>query len=213
MRFQHHPDNLIYLNDLCLSLEFFQQQEPDYCLLPRATHRLYVPRDRHLLYSSDNQWSGEVPWDEGDRYLTKIAEYEAAWEVYRATQQLAPLPKTVEEAIATVSDKINNFRSQKEQIGIVWQGHPVQTRPLDINNLNAEVLAAQAGVRKDGEIWRMGDNNNVSLSNAELVEMAAAVRVHIKQCYLTAWQHKTAIDQLSIIDEILNYDFQSGWPS
>lgn len=79
MQFQHHPDGLIYLEDLCLPLEFFLKQESGYSLPDGMTHRLYVQGKHHLLYSSDSQSAGEMPWLKGDRYLSKIADYEAAW--------------------------------------------------------------------------------------------------------------------------------------
>ncbi|MBD1864177.1 MULTISPECIES: DUF4376 domain-containing protein [Trichocoleus] len=210
MKFQHHPDNFIYLNDLRLPLEVFQKQEPDYSLPKGATHRLYTG-DRHLLYSKDSQWAGEVPWQEGDRYLANIAKYQADWEA-RLAARLEPSPTTVEEARTYIGGKINTLRIEKEQAGVVWNSHPVQTRPMDVNNLNAEVLATQTGARQDGEIWRMGNNENIFLTNAQLLEMAAAVRTHVKRCYGAAWQHKAVIEQLHTVNEILSYNFQRGWP-
>lgn len=81
--FKQHPDGLIYLNDLRLPLEFFTQLEPEYALPLGATHRTYEPGKAHILYNDSDQWGGELPWSEGDRYLSKEAHYRSAWEAYQ----------------------------------------------------------------------------------------------------------------------------------
>ncbi|MGA7934721.1 MAG: hypothetical protein WCA35_14345 [Kovacikia sp.] len=76
--FKHHPDGWIYLDELCLPLDFFQQQEPGYALPEGAVSREYS-QGRHVLYSADNQWAGDMPWPEGDLYLAGKETYAAAW--------------------------------------------------------------------------------------------------------------------------------------
>lgn len=79
MRFFHHPDGLIYIEQLQLPLDFFLQLEPEYSLPSSATHREYRQGKYHRLYDDENQWGGEFPWKEGDRYLSKVADYQTAW--------------------------------------------------------------------------------------------------------------------------------------
>lgn len=82
MILRHHPDGFIYLADLCLPLEFFQAQEPAYALPEGAIAQEYDPEiPRRLLRSGDSQWAGELPWEEGDRFLAQVETYRAAWEL------------------------------------------------------------------------------------------------------------------------------------
>jgi hypothetical protein len=88
--FRHHPDGLIYLGNLELPLEFFVSQEPGYSLPAGAIERSYTQGDRHVLFDRANQWAGEMPWVEGDTYLAKTAQYQAAWDAFVEANQPAP---------------------------------------------------------------------------------------------------------------------------
>lgn len=129
----------------------------------------------------------------------------------RENGQEALLGLTRQGAIAIVEEQINQYRYIQETRGAAWNRYIVQTRPEDIGRLQAEVLAAQIGDRQDGEIWRMADNVNVPLTNAELIEIASTVRAHIKQCFGLAWHHKAQIDALPDVDAILAYNYKVGW--
>lgn len=80
MSFRHHPDGIIYLGDLQLPLDRWLQLEPTYSLPEGATGREYAPGEKHLLYNGSDQWGGEFPWQEGDRYLASVEYYQAAIE-------------------------------------------------------------------------------------------------------------------------------------
>lgn len=88
--FRHHPDGYIFLDDLMLSLSFFEQQEPGYELPFNATGRDYRPGVRHLLHNRDSSWPGELPWPEGDLYLSRVDQYKSAWEAAIAEANKPP---------------------------------------------------------------------------------------------------------------------------
>lgn len=90
MRFFHHPDNIIYLENLQLPLDFFLTLEPNYSLPPGATHQEYKPGEYRRLFNSDSQWGMNTEWLEGDRYLSKVEEYKKAWNDYQ--KSLLPQP-------------------------------------------------------------------------------------------------------------------------
>ncbi len=50
MRFQHHPDGVITIDDFAYSLEEFQIDEPNYALPEGYIGREYVPGERHFLF-------------------------------------------------------------------------------------------------------------------------------------------------------------------
>lgn len=78
--FRHHPDGLIFLGAVQLPLKPFQAQEPNYALPAGAIGREYIPNERHILFDGYSQWAGDLPWEEGDRYLSKVADYQASVE-------------------------------------------------------------------------------------------------------------------------------------
>jgi hypothetical protein len=89
--FRHHPDGFIYLNQICFPLAFFQQQEPDYALPAGAIAQEHQPGLR-VLRDGSSQWTGELPWEEGDRYLSQLETYRLAWEAANAPPPLLPQP-------------------------------------------------------------------------------------------------------------------------
>lgn len=90
MTFRHHPDGLIYLDELTFSLSFWLAQEPEYTLPAGAISRYYSPLDRHTLSDGSSQWGGDLPWTEGDRYLDSKDRYTVA---LAAAQTPIPTPQ------------------------------------------------------------------------------------------------------------------------
>ena len=98
--FRHHPDQIIYINDLQIPLDFFKQLEPNYLLPAEILSKEYLPNKYHKLFNEFGQWPGEMPWIEGDRYIDKVEEYKKAWKAYQKSleptiieQPILPNPK------------------------------------------------------------------------------------------------------------------------
>lgn len=91
MSFRHHPDNIIYINTLQIPLDFFKQLEPNYSLPEGILSREYLPDSYHKLFDERGQWAGEMPWVEGNVYLTKVNQYKTLWDNYQ--KSLIPLPR------------------------------------------------------------------------------------------------------------------------
>lgn len=57
----------------------------------------------------------------------------------------------------------------------------------------------------------IGDNMlNVSVTNAEL--MLAALQLYADQCFIVTKQHMLAVNSLTEIEEVDNYDYTEGYP-
>jgi hypothetical protein len=100
--FRHHPDHLIYINNLQIPLSFFKQLEPSYSLPDGIISREYLPGKYHRLFDQDGQWGAGTVWEEGDKYLAKLDEYKAAWMIYQKSiqptiiqQPILPNPKKI----------------------------------------------------------------------------------------------------------------------
>ena len=90
--FRHHPDAIIYINTSQFSLDFFKQLEPNYSLPQGIISRAFEPEKYHILFNEEGQWQGEFPWANGDRYISKIEEYKAAWIAYqKSLEPIAPI--------------------------------------------------------------------------------------------------------------------------
>lgn len=92
MRFQHHPDGLIYIDDFVVPLAEFLVDAPDYSLPARMIGREYVQNEKHLLFDGRSQYPGPMPWPEGDLYLSRKSGYQSSYAARRA-----PTPRTLDE--------------------------------------------------------------------------------------------------------------------
>lgn len=98
------------------------------------------------------------------------------------THILVDIPKE------TLIEFAAEYRWQLEVGGIDWNGYRVDTNREAVSALYGELAAAQAGLRKEPAIWKFSDGAFVSLTNAEIEEVAAAVSAHISLCFETEAQ-------------------------
>jgi hypothetical protein len=85
----HHPDgNIIFkeadgTESLILTLPQFLQMESAYTIKDGSEDdrtpisRIYRQEDYHILSNGSDQWSGFMPWNEGDIYLSRVEAYRA----------------------------------------------------------------------------------------------------------------------------------------
>lgn len=73
--FRHHPDGIIYIDEVAVDLATFRRYEPGYALPEGYTGREYDPDVRHNLITHNSADPQEAKWAEGDRYLSKKAHY------------------------------------------------------------------------------------------------------------------------------------------
>ena len=72
-KFRHLPEGVIEIDGEKFDLDLFLEVEPEYTFPDDMRLREYDGR-RHIIYLKDNQIQGELPWKDGDRYLTRIAD-------------------------------------------------------------------------------------------------------------------------------------------
>jgi|TARA_R110000851_G_scaffold327065_4_gene496240 hypothetical protein len=68
--FCHLPDDIIEINGEKFDLELFLEVEPEYSLPEGMVGRKY-DENKHILHSSDSSFVGELPWEDGERYVTR----------------------------------------------------------------------------------------------------------------------------------------------
>lgn len=88
----------------------------------------------------------------------------------------APLPV---ELIALAAD----LRWRTEVGGLEWRGWPVHTDRQSQTNILAEHVAVTSGSRLDGEPWKFADGLFRPLTNADVQDLALAVREHVRASF------------------------------
>jgi hypothetical protein len=90
--------------------------------------------------------------------------------------------------------------------GTTWNTWPVATGRDDRISLDAEYNAAKDAVRTDGEMWKFADGQFRALTNAQVIDMALAVRTFVKNCFAVEGQ------KLQLIAQGLDPAIDAGWP-
>ncbi|WP_186389465.1 DUF4376 domain-containing protein [Stappia sp. TSB10P1A] len=88
----------------------------------------------------------------------------------------APLPA---ELIALAAD----LRWRAEVGGMEWRGWPVHTDRQSQTKVLAEHVAVTSGSRLDGEPWKFADGLFRELTNADVQDLARAVREHVRASF------------------------------
>lgn len=109
--------------------------------------------------------------------------------------------RTLDEAKAEAGARIAAARYDAEFGGTTWNGLLIQTDRDSRAILTGEYVAADSGVRKDGEIYKFPDGTFRPLSNADLKAMTLAVRDHVKNCYGREGQLLAKIEAAATNDE------------
>jgi hypothetical protein len=117
MRFQHHPDGVITINDLQYALDEFLVDEPDYQLPEGYIGREYVPGERHMLFTSTRADPQPLTWPEGDGYIAKVAEYQQ-----RLAQAQADVEADALAAMTYIEKRRAEYPSGQDQLDALWAG-------------------------------------------------------------------------------------------
>ena len=109
---------------------------------------------------------------------------------------------------------VNAMRDQKlingftDPYGTTWG-----TTPADITNLSGVCVLIACGAVTSNQIWR--DLNNVDhvMTPPQLIQLAGALAMSVRQNYVNSWTHKANIDALQTIADVHIYDITTGWSS
>lgn len=139
-----------------------------------------------------------------------------AWAVVPAATVFA---EQKAEKLAALADR----RWRAETSGFLWnrpetdEVYYIATDAASQAKIDAERKAAEAGARREGDVWKCGDQATglpayVALTDAEIIDMSTAARTHVSDCFNReaelAAQIMAAEDEAAL-DAI---DINSGWP-
>lgn len=117
MRFQHHPDGLIAVNDLTYPLAEFLIDEPSYTLPKEYIGREYVPGVKHFLFTSDRADPQPLAWPEGDGYIANVEKYKQ-----RQIAAQAAAEEAAQQQMNYVDKRRAEYPSVQDQLDALWAG-------------------------------------------------------------------------------------------
>lgn len=110
-------------------------------------------------------------------------------------------------------DLINELRQEKcdagytDGDGVLWE-----STTSAIQNLSGVCVLIACGAVSSDQVWRDVTNVNHTMTPSQLVGLAGALANYIRQCYVTSWTHKAAIEAATDIPTVQDYDVTVSWP-
>lgn len=125
------------------------------------------------------------------------------------------LPK--ERALEIVEPKIDAMFKAKLEEGFAYAGKVLQIREQD--QVNVSALGQEARWAKLLQVpwpanfaWRCIDDSFLPVGAADaMIALGEAVKAEVYRLRLVKWQHVDAVRALEQGDDILAYDFTTGW--
>ena len=122
--FRHLPDDIIEIDGEKFDLELFLEVEPEYSIPDEMISREY-DGSRHMLFSKDNQMLGECPWEDGDRYLTRIPDLYLLQQTVEEDKQYVESLKAIKPPT-----KEGEYPQINELVVALWE-HLVEGKPKE----------------------------------------------------------------------------------
>jgi len=119
MYFKHNTDDTIEINGVRFPYEVFLRLEPDYVKPSGMKWRMYEQGSYHHIHTIDaSQISGEYPWEDGDRYISRLGDLKLLHTEVEETKTPPPekeptiaKPKKLDPAEILGEDYINKLNA------------------------------------------------------------------------------------------------------
>jgi len=189
-----------------------------------------VPSDDIDL--ADNISVFEVPFSEDESYIYENTFYKNGqrfereprptdWHEWDSTSE-SWLPN-LDAARAAKKAEIETERMQRINAPLIYDGKVLDADQTARDNLKAKLEEVRERIRLNMPmapellVWR--DNSNVTHSwptieayHDWLAGYAVAMSDRGTRCYACSWHHKDTLGQLSVLEDITNYNLSQGWP-
>jgi hypothetical protein len=128
--FRHLPNDIIEINGEQFNLELFLEIEPEYTRPKDIIAVEYNSETRHILYSSNNQFEGEFPWKDGDRYLLRSPDLHLLKKTIEEDKEYVKQIQQQLELEKHKKDRTTEYPHIRELIVAMWE-HFVEERPAE----------------------------------------------------------------------------------
>lgn len=158
-----------------------------------------------LLNEKEKEETLGVMDDQSGEMVTMF-EYDAFWmdvngKTYNDVIASAKREKTAEIDAYDTSPAVNVFVLNGER---VWLDKATR-----VGLMNSTNIAKTMG-ETTTTLWLGGAQMTVNCDKA--IQLLSALEMYALQCYNVTAQHKAAVEGLSSIEEVLEYDFKVGYP-
>ena len=130
------------------------------------------------------------------------------WEVY-----VVPEPTEEEILNRTKREKINeiNHYDSSDEVNIFYiQGLPVWLDKATRAGLKLRFEAELAMKEENTTLWYGNQSFTLQLNMA--IQMLYAIEVYASKCYDNTQKHLANVDKLETLEEIIEYDYHTGYP-
>ena len=130
----------------------------------------------------------------------------------------------LDAAKAAKKAEIETERMQRINAPLTYDGKVLDADQAARDNLKAKLEEVRERIRLNMPmapellVWRGNGNQTHSWPTIEayhdwLAGYAVAMSDRGTRCYACAWYHKDALGQLSVLEDIMNYNLSQGWPT
>lgn len=133
---------------------------------------------------------------------SKYHEFDYATESWYATTS------ALELAIADKNVEINEWRAERVNAPIEFNGAWFDADEQAIKNLSSVLLMAVITNNNNAITWRGFDNVEYLMTLASLQDLAAAIQTRTSALYAASWAHKAAVSGFSTLADVLSYQVQ-----
>jgi hypothetical protein len=137
-------------------------------------------------------------------------EIEVKWVTNEELAIIQNPPATFAEAQAKKIQDLADYRFQKETAGVTVNGCVIKTDEVSQAKLTGTWAKSQ--IHPNIEINWKGANGWVKINKADIEAIAAIVSDHVEACYDNEKVHYDAIMKLKTVEQIIAYNYTTGWP-
>lgn len=134
---------------------------------------------------------------------------------YNTEQDAAPYlvvtPKPIESVREMMKSRVNALRDQKETEGFAYMGKMFDSDERSVLRITQAALTAMAMGPTFTIDWTAMDNSIVTMDQAAMIGMPAALAVYANTLHTVAKTKKAEIDAADF-DTLRTYDVTTGWP-
>lgn len=117
---------------------------------------------------------------------------------------------------------VNEYRDNLINQGYTWNGYRFDTNETARQNITSVTTAISNGIQLPSNyVWRSADNENVPMTEQDLISLGATIMDWVTEIYGVSWYHKDTMeaiandpnkDEQTKMSELVNYDYKVGWP-
>lgn len=142
------------------------------------------------------------------------AQYEEFSDIYYAVrvdfgmeEAITPLEKAKKEMIK----KIDEYDSSSEVNSFYLNGFPVWLdKGTRVGLMNSLTIEETSG-KEQSTLWF--NNICIVINCGAAIQMLKAIELYALDCYNKTAEHKVAVNKLTDINEVINYDYTTGYPT